>query len=157
MKRIKLKYIAACFFVALAVSACKENVDFVAENVVHTGVGYYPVSTNTLTDIATKANIPAAAGYDKDQLITWELQYWSLSPIKEINLYETIGTGTRTLKANYPYKAAYSTLKAADTLIITYRVPVAPIVATGTNIKLETEIVNANTLNLLRTVTIKVK
>ena len=154
MKLNKLIFTAG-LLALITTSACKKSIDFIADNTTPAGSGSYPISSNTFTDIATKAAIPVTAGYTKGQNLSWEIQYFSQSPIKELNLYETIGTGTRNKIKNYPYQAAYSKAKATDTLIINYQVPATA--ASGASIKVETEIVNQNTLNLIRTFTYKVK
>ncbi|RYE17242.1 MAG: hypothetical protein EOP42_32620, partial [Sphingobacteriaceae bacterium] len=112
-----------CLIALVAISACKKSIDFIADNTTPAGSGSYPISSNTFTDIVTKTAIPVTAGYTKGQGLSWEIQYFSQSPIKELNLFETIGTGTRNKLKNYPYQAAYSRAKAADTLIINYQVP----------------------------------
>jgi len=154
MKLNKFIYIAS-LFALVAISACKKSIDFIADNTTPAGSGSYPISSNTFTDIATKTAIPVTAGYTKGQNLSWEIQYFSQSPIKELNLYETIGTGTRNKIKNYPYQAAYSKTKATDTLIINYQVPATA--TSGSSVKVETEILNQNTLNLIRTFTYKVK
>lgn len=145
----------SCLCALIAISACKKSINFIADNTTATGVGYYPISSNTFTDIATKAAIPVSAGYAKGQNLSWEIQYFSQSPVKELNIYETIGSGTRNKFKNYPYQAAYSRVKATDTLIVNYQVPATA--SSGTLIKVETEILNQNTLNLIRSFTYKVK
>lgn len=143
-----------CFCALIATSACKKSVDFIADNTTPAGAGYYPISSNTFTDIATKTAIPVSTGYVAGQNLSWEIQYFSQSAIKELNLYETIGTGTRNKLKTYPYQAAYSKAKATDTLIINYQVPAT---TSGTSIKVETEILNENSLSLIRSFTYKVK
>lgn len=137
----------------MAITACKKNPNFIADNAIPTGVGSYPISANTLIDIGIlpSAVLPTASStnvaFSIGRTLKYELQYFSQSPIKEINIYETIGTGTRNKIKTYPYAAAYSLAKATDTLIINYTVPTAIV---GTTVKVETEVLNQNSLNVLR-------
>jgi hypothetical protein len=149
--------IATVCFLALA---CEKSKDFVADNTDATSTGYRPVSTNLIQDLnanpirnlGTAVSSPTvhAAG----STIKTELQFFSQSPIKEINFYNTIGTGAKTKVATFPYQSAFSQSKRADTLIINYVVPTA---ASGTNIRLDYEIVNQNALTLNRTAFIRVQ
>ena len=141
-------------FVVSGLIACTKNEDFIKQNVTETGVGYYPLSANTLVDIATNANINNAS-YTGGATFKTELQFISQSPVKEINLYSTVGTAARNKIATYPYAPARSTIKGTDTLLVPYTVPTG--LAVGTPIKLEYEIFNQNGLNLIRTATIKTK
>ncbi len=79
------------------------------------------INTNTWT-VATTQRAGA--------VISLELQYWSVVPIKEIQLLQAIartqsGTTTRdtTLVSTRPYQPAYSASKQCDTLLLTYTVP----------------------------------
>ncbi len=81
-----------------------------------------------------------------------ELQYFSDSEIKEVNFYETVGTGARAKVSTFPYSPSFSQIKRADTLLVPYIVPAAP---AGTSIKMEYEILNKNSLSLIRKATIK--
>lgn len=138
---------------AFAIYACTKATDFNADNSSPTGVGSRPVSSNTLRDVATTLAVDAAK-YSAAATFTTELQYFSESPVKEINLYNTVGTGTREKVGTWPYASAFSQIKRTDTLLVSYTVPA---VAVGTKIKLEYEILNVNTLNLIKTATITLK
>lgn len=148
--KLYLSIIAAC--VIIAISSCKKSVDFNRDNVSFTGVGYYPVSTNALVDMATGRTLGTvnfAAGY----ALKTELQYFSQGPIQEINLYSTVGSTARAKILTIPYAPAYSNLKKLDTLLIPYTVPTG--LAAGTSIKLDIEVLNKNALTVVRTATIK--
>ena len=137
---------------AALVVACKKSQDINRDYTIPTGKGSYPVSTNALVDLSTNRNLGTvnlAGGYT----FNTELQYFSQDPIKEINFYSTIGSGVRTKINTIPYASAYSNIKKLDTLLIPYTIPTGQ--TAGTSIKLEYEIVNQNTLNLVRTVTVK--
>jgi hypothetical protein len=142
---------------SLATVACnKDSVNFIRDNTTTTGVGGIPVSTNALTELnllpaktlsasLTTASPTFAAGAN----LRFELQYFSETPVKEINLYSTVGAGARTKVFTQPYAPAFSAIKRLDTLLVPYVVPLATPSTTG--IKLEFEILNQNTLSLTRT------
>ena len=144
----------------LLMAACEKSKDFVADNTTPTATGYRPVSTNTLQDLSgsTRRNLgttaAAATTFPAGATFNTELQFFSESPVKEINLYNTIGAGSKTKVATYPYKSAFSESKRADTLLVPYTMPTA---ASGTTIRLDYEIVNVNTLSLTRTAYVKVQ
>lgn len=139
---------------AVVLLACTKEKDFVEDNSNPTGVGYRPVSTNTLYDVGRAGNPALNNGiYAVGATAKTELQFFSESPIQEINLYSTV-SAMRTLVQTIPYAPAFSNYKASDTLLVSY---VVPALASGTSIKLEYEIKNQNTLTLTKTATIKVQ
>lgn len=152
------------FALVIGMVACEKSKDFVDDNTIPTGLGYRPVSGNTLqyinsfslrsVNLGTSSS--GATAFPADTTFNTELQFFSQSPIQQFELYNTIGAGTRTLVDSWPYTPAYSAVKAADTLLIPYTIPM---VATGTVIKLEYDILNENGLRLPtpRTVYVKVK
>jgi hypothetical protein len=153
--------ITACM--ALAASlwvACDERQDFIRDNVEPTGVGSIPISNNTLQDVTATplktlgTTVAGATVYPAGSSFKTELTYFSESPIKEINLYTTVGAGTRTLTTTIPYAPAFSTNKKLDTMLVPYTVPAA---ATGTVVKLEYQILNENSLNAIRTTYVKLQ
>jgi hypothetical protein len=153
MKKIFLILSAA---IVLFITACKKSVDFIADNTNVTGTGYIPVSSNPLIDFNVTPNktLTATLGtstpvYTGSSMLSVELQYFSQGPVKEINLYATVGTGLRTLVSVTPYAAAFSQIKRLDTLMVSYVVPAS--VPANTGIKLEYEILNQNALKLIRT------
>ena len=133
--------------------SCTKSKDFIADNTTPTGIGSRPVSTNPLRDLAAAANLDGRT-YTVGSSFTTEIQFFSESPIKEINLYNTIGSGARTKIGTWPYAPAYSQIKRMDTLLVTYTMPAAPV---STKIKLEYEILNQNALNLIKTATVTVR
>jgi hypothetical protein len=148
-----MKVIFFCSFLFI-LAACAKNDDFVVENTTPTGTGYYPISVNTLVDMATNANINNAM-YSPGALFRTELQFISQSPIKEINVYSTVGSGAKTKISTVPYAPAHSVAKGTDTLLIAYTVPLG--LTAGTAIKLDLEILNVNTLSVTRSATILVR
>lgn len=135
--------------------ACEKSKDFIADNTIPTGVGSRPVSTNplrivTATPVRDLNNATLASG----TTFQTEVQFFSEGPVKEINFYATVGNAAKTKVATYPYKAAFSQIKRTDTLLVPYTVPAA---TSGTSIKLDYELVNENSLSLVRPATIKVQ
>lgn len=150
---MKKTYIAIVIAGIFGFVACTKKSDFIADNTTPTGVGYRPVSTNPLRIVTANPVIDLnGAKINSGTTFKTELQYWSESPIKEINVYETVGTGAKTKLQTFEYAPAFSQVKRADTLLVPYTVPT---VASGTSIKLDLEIVNKNTLSLVRTATFK--
>jgi len=132
--------------VVLGTTACTKATDFVADNTTPTGVGSYPVSSNALTDTITKKAINGnSTDFTVNKLLVFELQFFSPSPIKEVDVYATVGTTARVQILNWAYTSQYSSIKKLDTLLINFTVPN---VASGTSIKLEADVVNVNGLSL---------
>jgi len=145
------RYITIAMIISTLVACTKES-DFIEDNTDPTGAGSRPVSTNTLYDVGRAGNPALNAGsYAPGSEAKTELQFFSDSPIKEINLYSTINT-VKTLEATIPYAPAFSKFKGNDTLLVTYTVPALP---AGTSIKLDYEIMNENTLSVTRTATMR--
>jgi len=152
MKNI-IFFILLLLSMAAGLGACKKSTNFIADESTHSG-GYLPVSTNALIDMADNVAINNRS-YAAGATFKTELQFFSVDPVKEINLYETIGATAKNKVATYPYASAYSAIKKLDTLLVPYMVGAA--LTSGTSIKLEYEIMNVNTKNIIRAVTIKVK
>ncbi|WP_210490517.1 hypothetical protein [Rufibacter aurantiacus] len=157
MKRI-ISYIFLLVLGCTALTSCYDEPDFIKDNTTPTGKGSVPVSGNDLIDLANgritiSTSATAPNSYASGELISFELGFFSESPVKEINVYETIGAGTRTKVQTIPYKPAFSATDRLDTLIINYTVPQAP---SRSVIKVETEILNENGLNLIRTFYVQV-
>jgi hypothetical protein len=155
MRLMKYKMMMYMISLAVTVTACYDEKDPVAEIITATGKGYYPVSANTFIDLINGGSITANRVYKPATNISFELQYWSESSIKEINLYRTEGSGARekVFSKTYAEVAAFSRRKSADTLVFQYTTPAT----TNTTAKLEVEIVNENTLLLLRSITLQSK
>ncbi len=165
-KQHNIKYFFALALLVLgcALSSCyKENQwDWVGQNTTLTGKGFAPVSTNTLFDLnltnpnnTTSPRIPRSinatistrpeilpAGYT----IQTELQYYCIDPLKEILVYQTVGTAARTTLRTIPYQPSFSRNKGLDTLIVEYTVPA---LASGTNIILDLDVMSINGLGLV--------
>ncbi|RYY62195.1 MAG: hypothetical protein EOO05_03765, partial [Chitinophagaceae bacterium] len=76
--------------IAVSLLACTKETDFIEDNSNPTGVGSRPVSTNTLYEVGVAGN-PALnnRAYAAGATATTELQFFSASPVQEINLYST--------------------------------------------------------------------
>jgi hypothetical protein len=158
MKR--MNFIWALIFSAVVLAACDKSQDFLRDNTTPTGVGYAPTSNNTLQDVTANpiknlgTSSSTATGYTAGASFKTELTFFSQSPVKEINLYNTIGAGARTLVTTSPYAPAFSQSKRLDTLLVPYNIPAA---SAGTVVKLDYEILNQNALKTTRTVYVKVQ
>jgi hypothetical protein len=148
-----ITYFFILISMAAVIASCKKPIDFVVNGSTRSG-GQLPVSSNTLVDMLDNVAI-SGRKYAAGTTFKTEIQFYSVDAVQEINLYETIGAGTRNKVADYPYVPAYSPIKKLDTLLVPYTVGAA--LASGTSIKLEYEILNVNTLNLVRPATITVK
>ncbi|NML19740.1 hypothetical protein HHL16_02590 [Pseudoflavitalea sp. G-6-1-2] len=157
MKAIQYITLALCTLAAIA--ACKKSkYDFVRDNSTPTGVGSVPVSSNGLIDMATQKTLATsrtdATAYDASATFNTELQFFSESPVKEINLFNTVGAGAKEKYSTIAYQKAFSTIKRLDTLLVPYTLPTG---ASGTVIRLDYEILNQNNLNVIRTIYVKLK
>ncbi|MDF2382775.1 hypothetical protein JMG10_14935 [Nostoc ellipsosporum NOK] len=150
-KMINMKKYIPLILVIMTLAACDKSHDFIRDNASPTGVGSVPVSNNTLQNVVPTPPVnlgtstSTATAFAAGATFRTELQYFSESPVKEIQFYNTIGTGARTQIATYPYAPAFSQSKRLDTLLIPYTMPTAP---SGTVIKLEIDILNQNGLRL---------
>jgi len=141
--------------------ACKKSKDFTEDESTPTGIGYTPVSANTLQDVTANPLInlsvssATATVYPAKSSFATELTFFSQSPIKETTISQTVA-GTKSLVKTYAYAAAYSKSKSLDTLLVPYTIPDS-VTVSGTVIRLDYQITNVNTLNIIRTVYVKVK
>jgi hypothetical protein len=147
------KYIFIISVGIFTLMACKKSNDFIGDNTSITGVGSYPICANPLVEFASNKSLTtslanATPNFAVGTNTSVELQYFSETPIKEVNLYATVGAGVRTAVYNKPYTASFSAIKRLDTLMVPYTIPSAP---AATGIKLEYEVVNQNALKITRT------
>ncbi len=152
---MKNKFLIVAVIAAFSIlMACTKEKDFVADNASATDVGYRPVSSNPLRIIGTAGLALEGAKFTPGTVVTTELQYFSESPIKEVNLYSTVGAGARTKIITIDYKPTFSAFKGMDTLLVPYTMPAG---ASATKIKLDYEILNQNTLSIIRTANITIQ
>lgn len=147
MKRHNILFI----IIIIGIIGCTKSTDFLRDHI-KTNVGSVPVSSNALLDMATNK---APGSYTAGTSFKTELQYFSENPITEINLYNKIGSNPKLKVLSLPHIPAYSRLKSADTVLIPYMIPVGTPV--GTSIVLDYEIATNINLNIVRSITIKVK
>ena len=152
--------ISLLLVIIAGIAACKKSKDFTEDESTPTGVGYAPVSANPLQDVTAvplktlSTSSGTATVYPAGSTFKTELTFFSQSPIKETTLSATVGAGTKTVVSTIPYAAAFSANKSLDTLLVPYTVPTA---TSGTVIRLDYQITNVNTLNIVRTVYVKVQ
>ncbi len=123
---------------SVSLQSCYEQQDPLDELIEATG-NHYPVIAN----IRTLENQGYPVELEPNGEINIELQYWSIDPIREIQITEQIGENTATLIATIPYSAAFSERAGTDTLVFTYTVPAT---AGGSEISLDFEVINENSL-----------
>ena len=152
---MKFNLIIVLLAAMATVTSCYEDKDIV-EDITTPGRGAFPVSANTLSDLTNGGAFSTSREYATGTTISFEVIYWSDVPIKEINMYSTLGTTEKTRVYSEPYSEikAFSKIKSADTLVLKY---VMPSVAESTPIRIDVDIVNDNTLTLTRFFTVKVK
>jgi hypothetical protein len=103
-----------------------------------------------------------AASYTTGQTISFELQFLSYAPIREIALIQLatrrVGTSTATtvdtaIVSRTPYMAAFSQTKQCDTLLMSYTVPDSTRLTrlNLVNVRVGVLVVNQNNLSKLRT------
>lgn len=129
-----LKYIALLATGLLIITSCYKSTNWLDE-VADPGKFIPNIFFNNL-DSAT---------FSKGSSVRCNLEYWSKDAIKEIQIYDSIGTAARKLVATIPYAPAYSTIKKSDTLIYQYTVPASA--ASNATIRLDAVAVGANGLN----------
>jgi hypothetical protein len=157
---MNLKKIITIALFSIGAIACEKSQDFLAENTTPTGAGYAPVSANTLQDVTATpiknlgTTSAGATAYPAGSTFKTELTFFSQSAVKEINLYNTVGSGTKTLVNSIPYAPAFSNTKRLDTLLVPYTVPTG---TAGTVIRLDYEIKNVNSLATTRTAYVRIQ
>ncbi|TNE61228.1 MAG: hypothetical protein EP344_06230 [Bacteroidetes bacterium] len=128
----------------LVLSGCYKEPNWLDDNVT-TGKGNYPVIATLTLANGNSFSIGETAQLD--------LRYWSLDPIKEIQLYSVID-GTENLESSSPHVANFAEDSQTDKMILDYTVPSVP--NDITEITLKVTIVNENTLTRSSTVKINV-
>lgn len=148
---MKLIYSIAILSLAL-LTACYDDDSNPVEDLSTLEPGHVPVSANTFVDLL---NPDSKFTYRGGTALAFELVYWSDDPVKEINLYQSVGAGSKEQISHAPYGdvAAFSKIKSADTLVFRYT---APVVVEKTTIKFDIEIINENMRSLKRTLSITV-
>jgi hypothetical protein len=145
-------YFIAILFLSGLLTACYDDDSNPVEDLSTLEPGHSPVSGNTFVDLV---NPNSKFAYTGGTALAFELVYWSDDPIKEINLYESVGADSKKniVHALYGEVAAFSKIKSAETLVFHYT---TPLVAQKTAIKFDIEIINENARSLNRTLSITV-
>lgn len=136
MKDIKIKYsFLAVLFSSIMLSSCFEEDNFLDDNLTLTG-NHFPVIASFSVD--TKSV------YVINEVVTDAiLSYWTEGSIKQINVYNTIGSGTKDIVSTTPYSANFIDSLRTDVFVFDYDIPnVEP----RTSIKIEVEVENVNGL-----------
>lgn len=132
MKNIKIKYsFLAVLTSSVMLFSCFEEDNFLDDNLTLTE-NYFPVVADFYLEEDSYA-VGASA-----QAIT---VFWSEGPIRELQLYATVGGAAETLVSTTPYTANLVDSVRADVMVIPYTVPN---VASGTSIDLRVLVVNEN-------------
>jgi hypothetical protein len=131
--------IIACLFCIglVGASSCYKEKNWLDENVNSTNRFFPNIFFNTLD----------SANYPKGFAVRCNFEYWSQDKIKEIRIYDSIGTAARKVVATLAYTPAYSAIKKSDTLLYQYVVPATA--ASGTTIRLDAVVENENGLTRL--------
>jgi hypothetical protein len=135
MKNLIITCLTLC--IVLVFSACYKETNWLDENVTTEGKFFPNITFNTLDSTA----------FTRGGSVRCNLEYWSKDKIKEIRIYDSIGTTARKVVATIPYAAAYSAFKKSDTLIYMYTVPTTA--TAGSTIRLDAQAVNDNGLTKL--------
>lgn len=136
--------------------SCKKENNFINEQVLGRGTGYYPLSVNTLRDTISQRAFTDTSFFSGGQTIAFELQYFSQDPIQEIDLYATVPGDKKTLVSSRPFNASFfSFTKGTDTTILTYTIPgdVKP----GGIVRLDAVVQNENSLSVTRTIRLNIQ
>lgn len=154
--QIKLNFNAWLFAgVIFLTLSCKKENNFVSENALGRGIAYYPLSLNTLRDTVTK-KLFTDTSFSANQVIAFELLYYSQDTIQEVDLYATV-PGTQKQMVNvWPFRTSYySYLKGWDTTILSYTVPST--VKPGDVVRLDAVVRNTNSLSVTRSILLNIQ
>ncbi|MDN5214289.1 hypothetical protein QQ020_19580 [Fulvivirgaceae bacterium BMA12] len=127
--------------ITAGLGACYDQEDPLDDLIDRSG-NFYPEIAN----IRTLENQGLTVDFSAGGTVFLEMQYWSIDPIDEVNVYDIIGSDT-SLISNTPYEPAFSQRSGTDTLVFDYTVPMLPV---DTRITLLFEVVNQNTLSYAR-------
>ena len=135
MKNIIISSLILCL--VLLFSACYKESYWLDENTTTEGKFFPNITFNPLD----------STSFTRGGSVRCNLEYWSKDKIKEIRIYDSVGTTARKVVATIPYAASYSAFKKSDTLIYFYALPAG--ITAGTSIRLDAQAVNENGLTKL--------
>jgi len=144
MKKI---YIVLVLGMTFWMSSCYEQQTWVDANVTEGGK-YYPV-----IQLFTVSNTPAGGNFTVGSEAQLKLQYWSVDPVKSLDLYATVG-GNSGLFSSTPYSYSYSADVGAEVVTLTYTVPSE---AAGSSVDLKVVVACENGLSREKSVKITVQ
>jgi hypothetical protein len=140
-----MKNLIIAFALLFSLVGCYKESNFLDDTAVGTGKFFPNVFFNTLNST-----------YAVGDTVRCNVEFWSKDKIKEIRIYDSIGLTSRKIVATLPPTAAFSALKATDTLLYNYKVP--PGLAVNSVVRLDVVVENENGLTKLsdrRSFTIK--
>lgn len=132
-----MKNLIIAFVLLFSIVGCYKESDFLDDNAIGTGKFFPNVYFNPLD--STK--------YSNGGSVRCNIEFWSKDKIKEIRIYDSVGTASRKIVATLPPPAAFSALKATDTLVYNYKVPTG--LSTNLPVRLDVVIENENGLTKL--------
>jgi hypothetical protein len=141
-----MKNLIIAFVLLMGIVGCYKESNWLDENAVSTGKFFPNVYFNPLD----------STRYSTGGSVRCNVEFWSKDKIKEIRIYDSIGTTARKIVATLPPAPAFSSIKATDTLLYTYKVPTG--LASNATVRLDVVIENENGLTKLsdrRSFTIK--
>ncbi len=117
-----------------SIVGCYKESDWLDDTATGTGKFFPNVFFNALD--STK--------YAVGENVRCNVEFWSKDKIKEIRIYDSVGTTSRKIVATLPPTAAFSALKATDTLLYNYKVPAG--LAASSTVRLDVVIESENGL-----------
>ena len=133
MSYLKIFYkTTICILLISALISCHEEPDFLGDNT--RGLGSFPVAAFITGNEST---------YDENDVVSFQLQFWSDEEIDVINVYASIDEATPTLESTSSFIPNFSEELGLHLLDLTYTVPTG---TSGKTIEIEVEVVNKNTL-----------
>ena len=133
------KLVSFSFFVllALVISSCYKEPDFIGDNSTTEGKHFPVISGFNVVD--------KADSYNQGESVKVDLDFWSTDPIKEINFHYRIGD-TDVIAATSSYVANFQEDSQTDELVMEIAVPAVDSTVTVT---IDAEILNENGLSVI--------
>ncbi|MEM9678781.1 MAG: hypothetical protein AAF901_00540 [Bacteroidota bacterium] len=121
-----------CIILVSGLISCYEEPDFLGDNT--TSLASFPVAAFITGNEST---------YDENDIVSFQLQFWSDEEMDVINVYSSIDGANATLESSSPFTPNFSEELDLHLLDLTYTVPSG---TSGSTIEIEVEVVNKNTL-----------
>jgi hypothetical protein len=132
-----MKNLIIAFVLLMGIVGCYKESSFLDENATGTGKFFPNVYFNPLD----------STSFSLGGSVRCNVEFWSKDKIKEIRIYDSVGTTARKIVATLPPTPAFSALKATDTLLYRYSVPAG--LAKGSSVRLDVVVENENGLTKL--------